>query len=113
MLKQIFKFFTMIKINKFISFSKTKSFLFSGVIIKSVIDANNEHQNRNQLSVMNLSDNTLVSQYKDLIREQDIQIQRLKHTNEFLTKEKQELEVASKFFFFREKFVEYIFQKFF
>jgi len=74
MLKQIFKFFTMIKINKFISFSKIKGFLFSGVI--------------------------MVSQYKDLIREQDIQIQRLKHTNEFLTKEKQELEVASKFFFF-------------
>ncbi|XP_028050343.1 general vesicular transport factor p115 [Monomorium pharaonis] len=63
-----------------------------GVIIKSVIEANNEHQNRNQLSVMNLSDSTLVSQYKDLIREQDIQIQRLNQANNFLTKEKQELE---------------------
>ncbi|XP_039305505.1 general vesicular transport factor p115 isoform X1 [Solenopsis invicta] len=63
-----------------------------GVIIKSVIDANNEHQNRNQLSVMNLPDSTLVSQYKDLIREQDTQIQRLNQANNLLTKEKQELE---------------------
>ncbi|XP_018361248.1 PREDICTED: general vesicular transport factor p115 isoform X1 [Trachymyrmex cornetzi] len=61
-----------------------------GVIIKSVIDANNE--NKNQLSVMNLPDNTLISQYKDLIREQDIQIQRLNQANDFLTKEKQEFE---------------------
>ncbi|XP_020295207.1 general vesicular transport factor p115 [Pseudomyrmex gracilis] len=63
-----------------------------GVIIKSVIDANNEHQNKNQLSMMSLSDNTLVSQYKDLIREQDMQIQRLTQANESLAKEKQELE---------------------
>ncbi|XP_077267281.1 general vesicular transport factor p115 [Temnothorax americanus] len=67
-----------------------------GVIIKSVIDANNEHQNKNQLSVMNLPDNTLVSQYKDLIREQDTQIQRLNQANDFLTKEKQELEAQVK-----------------
>lgn len=80
-------------------FRTVKFFFFLGVIIKSVIDANNEHQNRNQLgSVMNLSDNTLVSQYKDLIREQDIQIQRLNQANDLLTKEKQEFEVASKFF---------------
>lgn len=67
-----------------------------------MIDANNEHQNKNQLSVMNLPDNTLVSQYKDLIREQDIQIQRLNQSNDFLTKEKQEFEVTNKFLF-REK----------
>lgn len=58
-----------------------------------MIDANNEHQNKNQLSMMSLSDNTLVSQYKDLIREQDMQIQRLTQANESLAKEKQELEV--------------------
>lgn len=63
-----------------------------GVVIKSVIDANNEHQNKNQLSMMSLSDSTLVSQYKDLIREQDIQIQRLNQANDIFTKEKQELE---------------------
>ncbi|XP_072743938.1 general vesicular transport factor p115 [Anoplolepis gracilipes] len=63
-----------------------------GVVIKSVIDANNEHQNRNQLS-MSLSDNTLVLQYKDLIREQDVQIQKLNQANDTLLKEKQELEV--------------------
>jgi hypothetical protein len=67
--------------------------LFSGIIIKSVIDANNEHQNKNQLSMMSLSDNTLVLQYKDLIREQDMQIQKLNQANDSLTKEKQELEV--------------------
>lgn len=66
---------------------------FLGIIIKSVIDANNEHQNKNQLSMMSLSDNSLVSQYKDLIREQDMQIQRLNQANESLAKEKQELEV--------------------
>jgi len=33
------------------------SFFFLGVIIKSMIDANNEHQNKNQLSMMNLPDN--------------------------------------------------------
>lgn len=75
-----------------------------------MIDANNEHQNRNQLSVMNLPDNSLVSQYKDLIREQDTQIQRLNQANDFLTKEKQELEVASKFLFREEQiYIEYIF----
>ncbi|KAH0955835.1 hypothetical protein HN011_005197 [Eciton burchellii] len=64
-----------------------------GIIIKSVIDANNEHQNKNQLSMMSLSDNTLVLQYKDLIREQDMQIQKLNQANDSLTKEKQELEI--------------------
>lgn len=68
-------------------------------MIKSVIDANNEHQNRNQLS-MSVSDNTLVLQYKDLIREQDVQIQKLNQVNDTLLKEKQELEVPSFFFFF-------------
>lgn len=43
--------------------------------------------------MMSLSDNTLVSQYKDLIREQDMQIQKLKQANDTLTKEKQDLEV--------------------
>ncbi|EFN63000.1 General vesicular transport factor p115 [Camponotus floridanus] len=62
-----------------------------GVVIKSIIDANNEHQNRSQLS-MSLSDNTLVLQYKDLIREQDVQIQKLNQANDVLLKEKQELE---------------------
>ncbi|GAB1869376.1 General vesicular transport factor p115 [Camponotus japonicus] len=62
-----------------------------GVVIKSIIDANNEHQNRSQLS-MSLSDNTLVLQYKDLIREQDVQIQKLNQANDALLKEKQELE---------------------
>ncbi|KAL0127013.1 hypothetical protein PUN28_005389 [Cardiocondyla obscurior] len=63
-----------------------------GVIIKSVIDVNNEHQNKNQLSVMNLPDNILVTQYKDLIRDQDTQIQKLNQANNCLTKEKQDLE---------------------
>lgn len=73
-----------------------KFFFLSGVVIKSIIDANNEHQNRNQLS-MSLSDNTLVLQYKDLIREQDVQIQKLNQTNNALLKENQELEVLNDF----------------
>lgn len=72
-------------------------FFSLGVVIKSVTDANSEHQNKNQLSMMSLSDSTLVSQYKDLIREQDTQIQQLKQqlnkTHETLTKKNEELEV--------------------
>lgn len=59
-----------------------------------MIDANNEHQNKNQLS-MSVSDNTLVLQYKDLIREQDVQIKNLNQANDTLLKEKQELEVSN------------------
>lgn len=61
---------------------------------------------------MNLPDNKLVSQYKDLIREQDIQIQRLNQANDLLTKEKQEFEVASKCIKKKNKFIEYIFEYF-
>lgn len=64
-----------------------------------MIEANNEHQNKNQLS-MSLSDNTLVLQYKDLIREQDVQIQKLNQANDILLKEKQELEVPNQYLFF-------------
>lgn len=64
-----------------------------------MIDANNEHHNKNQLSMMSLSDNSLVSQYKDLIREQDMQIQKLNQVNESLAKENQDLKVLSKFTF--------------
>jgi len=46
---------------------------------------------------MSLSDNTLVLQYKDLIREQDVQIQKLNQANDALLKEKQELEVLNNF----------------
>lgn len=49
--------------------------------------------------MMNLPDNKLISQYKDLIREQDIQIQKLNQVNDFLTKEKQELEVSERISF--------------
>ncbi|EFN89919.1 general vesicular transport factor p115 [Harpegnathos saltator] len=67
-----------------------------GVVIKSVMDANSEHQNKNQLSMMSLSDSTLVSQYKDLIREQDTQIQQLKQqlnqTHDSFIKKNEELE---------------------
>lgn len=78
--------------------------------MKSVIDANNEHLNRNQLSMMSLSDNTLVSQYKDLIREQDMQIQKLNQANDSLTKEKQELEVTKFHFVEINFFFQYICQ---
>lgn len=72
-----------------------------------MIDANNEHQNKNQLSMTNLSDTTLVSQYKDLIREQDIQIQNLNQANDILIKEKQEFDVLSKFLL-ENKFMKYL-----
>lgn len=62
-----------------------------------MIDANSEHQNKNHLSMMSVSDSTLVSQYKDLIREQDAQIQQLKQqlnqTHDSLTKRNEDLEV--------------------
>lgn len=53
--------------------------------------------------MMSLSDSTLVSQYKDLIREQDTQIQQLKQqlnrTHDSLTKKNEELEVYEAIFF--------------
>ena len=48
---------------------------------------------------MSPPDSALVAQYKDLIREQDSQIQKLNQINETLSKEKQELEVNKLFFF--------------
>ncbi|KAI4494705.1 hypothetical protein M0804_000906 [Polistes exclamans] len=62
-----------------------------GGVIKSILDMSSVHQ-KNQMSVLAPADCTLVTQYKDLIREQDIQVQKLNQTVDTLMKEKQELE---------------------
>lgn len=65
---------------------------FSGVIIESVLEGSNAHQ-KNQMTTSILSDSVLVAQYKEVIREQDSQIQKLNQVTESLMKEKHELEV--------------------
>lgn len=60
-----------------------------GVIIKSVLDGTG-HQN--QIATPILPESVLVAQYKDVIREQDTQIQKLNQLTESLLKEKHELE---------------------
>lgn len=64
-----------------------------GAVIKSVSDMSSIQQ-KNQMTVLAPTDCTLVTQYKDLIREQDIQVQKLNQTVDTLMKEKQELEVC-------------------
>lgn len=71
---------------------------FSANVLKSVLDGSSSHGSIDQISTMSPSDSSLVSQYKDLIREQDCQIQNLNKTNETLLKEKQNLEVIINYF---------------
>ncbi|XP_066584659.1 general vesicular transport factor p115 isoform X2 [Prorops nasuta] len=61
-------------------------------IVKSVLEGNSS-QSKDQATTLTPSDSALVAQYKDLIREQDAQIQRLNQTAERLLKEKQEFEI--------------------
>lgn len=65
---------------------------FIGVIIKSVLDGSSLHH-KNEITTPTLSDSVLVAQYKELIRDQDFQIQKLNQLTESLVKEKNELEV--------------------
>ncbi|XP_043477147.1 general vesicular transport factor p115 [Leptopilina heterotoma] len=61
-------------------------------VLKSVLDGSSSQGSLDQITTMLPSDSALVSQYKDLIREQDSQIQNLNKTNETLLREKKELE---------------------
>ena len=63
---------------------------FTGVIIKSVLDGSSLHQ-KNEIAI--LPDSVLITQYKEVIREQSSQIQKLNQLTESLVKEKNELEV--------------------
>lgn len=58
------------------------------------MDGSNPQDGKDSISTLSPSDSALVSQYKELIREQDAQIHRLSQTNEVLTREKRELEVS-------------------
>lgn len=73
--------------HEFCRLSKT----LEGVIIKSVLDGSSLH-NKNQITTI-LPDSVLETQYKEVIREQDSQIQKLNQLTESLIKEKHELEV--------------------
>lgn len=64
-----------------------------GVITKSVLDASSSHYKHHQITTPTPPDIVLVTQYKEVIREQDLQIQKLNHITESLVKEKHELEV--------------------
>ncbi|XP_015429313.1 PREDICTED: general vesicular transport factor p115 [Dufourea novaeangliae] len=63
-----------------------------GMITKSVVDTSSLHH-RNQITTPLPPDSVLVAQYKEVIREQDLQIQKLNHITESLAKEKHELEL--------------------
>ncbi|XP_057339346.1 general vesicular transport factor p115 [Microplitis mediator] len=74
--------------------------ILEGAVSESIIKGSNSVnesaiKNSNNQINSNLSGNSsaLVSQYKDLIREQDDEIQKLKQSNEILIKEKQQLEL--------------------
>ncbi|XP_043577732.1 general vesicular transport factor p115 isoform X1 [Bombus pyrosoma] len=73
--------------HEFCRLSKT----LEGVIIKSVLDGSSLHH-KNEITTPTLSDSVLVAQYKELIRDQDFQIQKLNQLTESLVKEKNELE---------------------
>ncbi|XP_046602584.1 general vesicular transport factor p115 isoform X1 [Neodiprion lecontei] len=66
--------------------------ILEGVVVKSVQDGSNPQEGKDPTSTLSPSDSALVSQYKELIREQDAQIHRLNQTNETLAKEKRDLE---------------------
>ncbi|OAD57049.1 hypothetical protein WN48_02849 [Eufriesea mexicana] len=74
--------------HEFCRLSKT----LEGVIIKSVLDGSSLHH-KNQIATPMLPDSVLVAQYKEVIREQDCQIQKLNQFSESLVKEKHELEI--------------------
>lgn len=63
-----------------------------GVITKSVLDENSL-QHKSQITTSISPDSVLVAQYKEVIRQQDLQIQKLNQITESLVKEKHELEV--------------------
>ncbi|XP_031844161.1 general vesicular transport factor p115 isoform X2 [Nomia melanderi] len=62
-----------------------------GIITKSVLDTSSLHH-KNQITSAIPADSVLVAQYKEVIREQDLQIQKLNQITESLAKEKHELE---------------------
>ncbi|XP_076627108.1 general vesicular transport factor p115 isoform X1 [Colletes latitarsis] len=63
-----------------------------GVITKSVLDGSSSHH-KSENSIPIPPDFVLVAQYKEVIREQDLQIQKLNQITALLVKEKHELEV--------------------
>lgn len=63
-----------------------------GVIIKSVLDGSSLHQ-KNEIATPILPDSVLITHYKEVIREQSSQIQKLNQLTESLVKEKNDLEV--------------------
>ena len=62
-----------------------------GLVMKSVLDVSKCDQDKEQTSPT-IVDTSLILQYKDLIRGQDVQIQQLKETVDALTIEKQEFQ---------------------
>ncbi|KAJ8683674.1 hypothetical protein QAD02_019466 [Eretmocerus hayati] len=66
--------------------------ILEGVVVKTILDCCSSDQNKEQANLFNPPDSALIAQYKELIREQDSQIQKLSKSNDSLSKEKQELE---------------------
>ncbi|XP_012152213.1 general vesicular transport factor p115 isoform X2 [Megachile rotundata] len=73
--------------HEFCRLSKT----LEGIIMKSVLEGSNVHH-KNQMATSIIPDSVLIAQYKEVIREQASQIQKLNQITESLMKEKHELE---------------------
>ncbi|XP_043276188.1 general vesicular transport factor p115 [Venturia canescens] len=63
-----------------------------GTILESVLKRSSPQSVKDQANSMNPTSSVLVAQYKDLIREQDVQIQKISEANQVLTREKRDLE---------------------
>lgn len=66
--------------------------ILESIIVRSVMDSSNSDDRKEQTYNLSPSDSTLIVQYKELIRNQDTQIQELKKSVDNLSKEKQDLE---------------------
>lgn len=69
-------------------------FFIAGPILKTVTEGSGAYSSQEPNNSSSPSDSVLITQYKDLIRDQDIQIQKLKSTVEILHREKQALQVV-------------------
>lgn len=67
-----------------------------GTILDTVLKGNCGHSNKDSVTTLSAADSALVAQYKDLIREQDGQIQNLNHTQQILMHDKQKFELRIK-----------------
>ena len=67
-----------------------------GTILESVLKGSSSQTSKDHSVTLTPASSALISQYKDLIREQDVEIQKLNQDNQVLAQDKLELEVIIK-----------------